>query len=191
VGVLWQAKSVRGYTLVNWLTLSSSAIVAIPISSHKRGLAEQLLLRREDGCTPLIGSSKRRNDYMKLGKSMALILVLTLGSIGVAQDLATDVGQGAKDVGKATGKASKDAAQGTKDAAKDAARATDKAAKDTAQGTKKVAGKTARAGERVGKESGKEIEKGAKDASKGVDKGAKEVGKGVDKGAKTTVDALK
>ena len=41
---------------------------------------------------------------MKLGKSMALILVLTLGSIGVAQDLATDVGKGAKDVGKATEK---------------------------------------------------------------------------------------
>jgi len=180
VGVLWQAKSVRGYTLVNWLTLSSSAIVVTPISSHKRGLAGQLLLRKAGCCTPLIGSSKRRNDHMKLGKSMALILVLTLGSIGAAQDLATDVGKGAKDVGKATEKASKNAAHGTKDAAKDAAHATDKAAKDTAQGTKKVAGKTARAGERVGKESGKEIEKGAKDASKGVDKGAK-----------TTVDALK
>jgi len=63
---------------------------------------------------------------MKLGKSMALTLVLALGSIGVAQDLATDVGKGAKDVGKATEKASKDAAHGTKDAAKDAAHATNK-----------------------------------------------------------------
>jgi hypothetical protein len=71
---------------------------------------------------------------MKLTKSMVLISVLAIGSIGFAQDLATDVGKGAKDVGKGAETVGKDTARGTEDVAKDAARATDKAAKVTAPG---------------------------------------------------------
>ena len=56
---------------------------------------------------------------MKLTKSMVLISVLALGSIGFAQDLATDVGKGAKDVGKGAETVGKDTARGAEDVAKD------------------------------------------------------------------------
>ena len=78
---------------------------------------------------------------MKLTQSMIICLLLTLGSIGFAQDLAADVGKGAKDVGKAAETVGKDTLRGTEDAAKDAAHATDKAAKVTARSTQKVAEK--------------------------------------------------
>jgi hypothetical protein len=48
---------------------------------------------------------KWRNQSMKLGRSMVLISVLAIGSIGFAQDLATDVGKGANDVRKGLVKA--------------------------------------------------------------------------------------
>jgi hypothetical protein len=67
-----------------------------------------------------------------------LLQFSTLGSIGFAQALATDVGKGAKDTGKATETVAKDIARGTAEAAKDTAHVTDKAATDVARGTKKT-----------------------------------------------------
>jgi hypothetical protein len=54
--------------------------------------------------------SIRRDNHMKLSHSMALALAMSLGSMSLAQDLATDVGKGVKDTEKATKTVAKDMA---------------------------------------------------------------------------------
>jgi hypothetical protein len=63
-------------------------------------------------------------------KLIIVALVLMLGSIVFAQDLATDVGKGAKEAGKGTETVAKDVAHGTQDVAKDTAGATAKGTKE-------------------------------------------------------------
>jgi hypothetical protein len=121
----------------------------------------------------------RRIQNMKF-RSLVCVLMLALGPLGLAQDVATEVGKGVKDIGKAAKTTTKEVAHGTERAAKDVAHSTDKAATASAKGTKKASRKTARVGRRAGKKTGNEIGKGAEDA-----------GKGTKEAAIKTADALK
>jgi len=103
-------------------------------------------------------------------RSLVCILMLALGPLGLAQDVATDVGKGVKDVGKAAKTTTKGVARGTETTAKDVARSTDKAATVAAKDTKKASKKTVRVSKHAGKKTGNEIGKGTEDASKGMKK---------------------
>ena len=50
-------------------------------------------------------------------RSLVLFFIIGVGVLGLAQDVASDVGKGAKDAGKATEAAAKDVVKGTKSAA--------------------------------------------------------------------------
>jgi hypothetical protein len=71
-------------------------------------------------------------------RSLVFILMLALGPLGMAQDVATEVGKGVKAVGKAAKTTTKDVARGTETTAKDVAHSTDKAATAAAKDTKKA-----------------------------------------------------
>ena len=73
------------------------------------------------------------------GKSLILVTILALGTVGFAQGVGSDVDKAAKATGRVTEKAAKKVAHGGKKAAK----GTEKAAKGTARDTEKAADKTA------------------------------------------------
>src|SRR5580700_3968034 len=103
---------------------------------------------------------KRRNVGMKV-RSLVLVFIIGFGALGLAQDVASDVGKGAKNAGKATETAAKDVVRGTKSATKAVARGTDKATTDALKDTKSAS-----------KQTGKKIGKGTEDAAKDTKKTA-------------------
>jgi len=78
-------------------------------------------------------------------KKLACVLacVLAFGTIGFAQDVASDVNKTAKDTGRATKTAAGKTAHGTEKAASKTAHGTNKAAHKTAHGTRVGVGKVA------------------------------------------------
>ena len=105
-------------------------------------------------------------------RSLICILMLALGPLALAQDVATDVDKGVKDVGKAAKTTAEGVARGTETTGKDVARSTDKAAKVAAKDTKKASKKTVGVSKHAGNKTGNEIGKGTEDAGEGMKKAA-------------------
>jgi hypothetical protein len=132
-----------------------------------------LTRRRVQDGTPIAIEIRRRNLRMK-ARSLVLVFIIIIGfgALGLAQDVASDVGKGAKDAGKATDTAAKDVVRGTKSATKAVVHGTDKAATDALKDTKSASKQTASASQKEGRKTGKEIGKGTEDAARDTKKAA-------------------
>jgi hypothetical protein len=102
---------------------------------------------------------KRRSVGVK-ARSLVLVFIIGFGARGLAQDVASDVGKGAKDAGKATETAAKDVVRGTKSVTKAAAHGTDKAAIDAVKDTKSASKQTASASQKAWQENRRGDRKG-------------------------------
>jgi hypothetical protein len=96
---------------------------------------------------------------MRLKLFTAFMTVITLATIGFAQDVFSDVGKAAKGTGRVTEEAATKTAHGTAKATKGTVRGTKKAATESGRGTEKAAKGTSKAAKVTAKGSGKAAEK--------------------------------
>jgi hypothetical protein len=101
---------------------------------------------------------------MRVKLLTVFMAILTVSTVGFAQDVVSDLGKAAKDTGRVT-----------KEAAQKTAHGTVKATKVTVHGSEKAVAETGRGSEKVAKGT----EKAAKATAKGTEKAAAETGHGV------------
>src|SRR5216684_8479712 len=130
---------------------------------------------------------KQGEIEMKVKSLITIAAILTLGTFGFAQDVASDVGKAARVTGQVTEKTAGKTTHGAVSAAKKAARGGEKAAK----GTGKAARATAHGTEMAADDTAGATEKAARKARHGVKVGAEDVAHAAKRVTTKTADAVR